>query len=183
MSITLQPVTRDNYERVCQLRVAEDQEDFVADNAWSLVESIFEPGCETRAICRDGQPVGFFMWVRGPEARVTIWRFMVDEGHQRQGIGTAALRLAIAEIGRSAGVREIGIYYDPRNPVAKDFYARFGFVEIDPVETDPAKTGPAETGPAETDPAETDPAETDPAKPEEWDQDEDDSDRLAILTL
>ncbi len=179
MSITLQPVSRDNYERVCQLRVAEDQEDFVADNAWSLVESIFEPGCETRAICRDGQPVGFFMWVRGPAARVSIWRFMVDERHQRQGIGTAALQLAIAEIGRQAGVREIAIYYDPRNPVARDFYARFGFVETEPAKIDPA----------ETDPAETDPAETVSAEPEDRDRDADgdgdgdDSDRLAILTL
>ncbi len=141
MSISLQPVTRDNYERVCQLRVAKDQEDFVADNVWSLVESMFESDCDTRAICRDGEPVGFFMWVRRPEARVSIWRFMVDERHQKQGIGTEALRLAIAEIARTEGVSEIGIYYDPRNPVAKDFYARFGFVEIGPAEPDETGDG------------------------------------------
>jgi len=44
------------------------------------------------------EPVGFFMWVKESEIKVSIWRFMVDKNHQQKSIGRAALNLALAEI-------------------------------------------------------------------------------------
>ncbi len=61
MNITLTDVVKNNYEDVCDLSIAEDQYDYVAENMWSLVESKFYPSYHTRAICLDGEPVGFFM--------------------------------------------------------------------------------------------------------------------------
>lgn len=130
MKITLTDVDKNNYEEVCDLSVAEDQYDYVAENTWSIVESKFNPSYQTRAICLDGQPVGFFMWVPETDQRISIWRFMVDENHQHKGIGRKAMQLALDEIRQTAGLEEIEICYNPNNPVAKSFYSSFGFVEV-----------------------------------------------------
>lgn len=130
MNITLTDVDKNNYEDVCDLSVAENQYDYVAENMWSLVESKFNPSYQTRAICLDSKPVGFFMWVPETKQRISIWRFMVDQNYQNKGIGRKALLLALDEIKQTDGLEEIEICYDPNNPVAKDFYASFGFVEV-----------------------------------------------------
>ena len=70
------------------------------------------------------------MWVQETTSKVSIWRFMVDEKYQKQGIGRIALSLALAEIKALTGINKIEICYNPKNPVAKDFYASFGFVEV-----------------------------------------------------
>ena len=130
MSISLSKVTKENYEAVCDLQVTEEQDQYVAPNTWSLVESMFNDGHETRAICLNEVPIGFFMWVKETEKRTSIWRFMVDSKHQNKGFGRKAMNLALDEIRSDNQVKEIEICYDPENPVAKDFYSSFGFKEI-----------------------------------------------------
>jgi diamine N-acetyltransferase len=130
VQVSLEQVTKENYEAVCDLDVTEDQQDYVASNMWSLVEAIFNEGYETRAICLNDLPVGFLMWVKESSDKVSIWRFMVDQQHQQQGVGRIALNLALEEIKQSPGLQQIEICYNPKNPVAKDFYAGFGFIEL-----------------------------------------------------
>lgn len=130
MNITLIDVDKDNYEDVCDLSVSDNQYDYVADNMWSLVESKFNPSYQTRAICLDGKPVGFFMWVPETDIRISIWRFMVDQHYQNKGIGRNGMLLALDEIRRTDGLEEIEICYNPNNPVARSFYSSFGFVEV-----------------------------------------------------
>lgn len=77
-----------------------------------------------------GEIVGFIMWVKESPQKVSIGRFMVDQHHQRAGIGRRALELAIADIKQLNGLTEIEICYNPNNPVAKAFYSGFGFVEV-----------------------------------------------------
>lgn len=129
MEVSLRPVTKDNYEKVCDLEVSKEQEDFVAENTWSLVESFYE-GYVSRAIYADSNLVGFFMWVQEPSEKVSIWRFMIDKTFQNKGIGRTALNLALSEIKLVNELREIEICYHPKNPVAKGFYSSFGFIEI-----------------------------------------------------
>ena len=130
MTVSLNPVTRENYEEVCNLQLEKQQEDYVADNIWSLVESMFNPTYQTRAIYYNAIPVGFLMWVPQKPDEVSIWRFMVDKKYQHKGIGRKALQLAIDEIKQTEGLKQIGVYYDPKNPIAKKFYSSFGFVEV-----------------------------------------------------
>lgn len=130
MKITLEAITQCNYQAVCELEVSEAQKYFVASNLWSIVESMFHPEYVARAICLDQVPVGLLMWVPETPQKISIWRFMVGQQHQQQGIGRVALNLALAEIRQTAGLCQIEICYAPENPVAKDFYASFGFVEI-----------------------------------------------------
>jgi len=130
LNISLRPVDKDNYEEVCDLEVSKEQQDYVAENMWSLVESHYNQGYTTRAIYRHKQVVGFFMWVQESAELISIWRFMVDEKHQKQGIGRLAMLLALEEIKQLPGLNKIEICYNPNNPVAKDFYVSFGFVEV-----------------------------------------------------
>ncbi|MEQ1965401.1 GNAT family N-acetyltransferase [Xenorhabdus khoisanae] len=130
MLIALVDINKDNYEAVCDLSVTDEQLEYIAENVFSLAQSKFFPSYETRAICLDGTPVGFFMWVPSDTGqKTTIWRFMVDKNHQKKGIGRKALSLAIEEIGRTDKLEEIEITYDPSNLVVKNFYASFGFIE------------------------------------------------------
>lgn len=130
MQVSLQNITRKNYEQVCELDVSKAQQKYVACNMWSLVESTFNDDYETRAIYQGDLPVGFFMWVKENIHRISIWRFMIDEKYQQQGIGRIALNLALEEIKTNTAIKEIEICYDPQNPVAKEFYASFGFKEV-----------------------------------------------------
>lgn len=130
MNIELVAIDKTNYEAVCDLDVAKDQEDYVACNMWSLVESMFNDDHVTRAINLNGQAVGFFMWVKESVDKVSIFRFMVDQHQQQKGIGRKALNLALEQIKQDPAVTQIEICYNPENPVAKTFYSSFGFKEV-----------------------------------------------------
>ncbi len=130
MEVSLRHVTKENYEEVCELDVTKEQEDYVACNMWSIVESQYNEGYETRVIYMKEEPVGFFMWVKESEIKVSIWRFMVDKKHQQKSIGRVSLNLALAEIKKVSDLQEIEICYNPKNPVAKEFYSSFGFSEV-----------------------------------------------------
>ncbi len=127
MKLSLEDITADNYEAICDLEVAKE---YVACNMWSLVESHYNSGYTCKAIYLNGVPVGFFMWVQETSAKVSIWRFMVDQTHQNKGIGRKALTMAIEEIKTTSKLKQIEICYNPLNPVAKDFYSSFGFEEV-----------------------------------------------------
>ena len=129
MEVSLRQVTKENYEEVCELDVTKEQEDYVACNMWSIVESKYNEGYETRVIYMKEEPVGFFMWVKESGIKVSIWRFMVDKKHQQKSIGRVSLNLALAEIKKVSDLQEIEICYNPKNPVAKEFYSSFGFSE------------------------------------------------------
>ena len=58
-----------------------------------------------------------------------LFRFMVDVDYQKQGIGKAALELALKEISKT-NCRKLNIIYSPKNSVAAKLYASFGFKQV-----------------------------------------------------
>lgn len=129
VQVLLRLVSKHNYEEICDLDVHQEQQDYVATNTWSLVEKMFNPSYETRAIYNESVPVGFIMWVPEKPGKASIWRFMIDKNYQNAGIGRRALQLAIDEIKQSGKFKQIEICYHPDNPVAREFYSSFGFQE------------------------------------------------------
>jgi diamine N-acetyltransferase len=87
VEVSLRQVTKENYEDVCELDVTKEQKNkrtkkqknYVACNMWSIVESNYNEGYETRVIYMKEEPVDFFMWVKESEIKVSIWRFMIDK--------------------------------------------------------------------------------------------------------
>lgn len=127
--VSLLPVTRDNYEAICDLTLSEAQKPMLASNTWSLLEAAYNPGYQVRAIQADADLVGFMMWVPQSALRVSIWRFMIALPHQGRGLGSLALQAAIREIAADPAVRELQICYHPDNEGSRRLYARHGFVE------------------------------------------------------
>lgn len=132
-AIRLASIDKSNWESVVELELEKAQENFVASNAYSLAEAAYDSDCAPLAIYADDEIVGFVMYAslasEGQAGTYMICRLMVDRAHQKKGYGRQALELTIAHISSKPGSRTIKICYHPQNPVAKDFYASFGFVE------------------------------------------------------
>ena len=133
-NVELKDVTANNRQAVASLELDPEQEALVASNAESLDEARFDPGARPRAIYAGERIVGFLMYDAGqpgddPRAAL-IYRFMIDRTYQGKGYGRAALGKALDEIRAIPKVSKISISYMPDNPVAKRFYASFGFEEL-----------------------------------------------------
>jgi len=132
--VRLENVTARNWRAVARLKLAPEQKDLVASNLYSIAQSKFDPNARPRAIYAGKELVGFLMydvWEAKDKAReASIYRFMIDRKHQGKGYGRAALAQALDEIRATPGVKKVSIGYMPDNPVAKPFYASFGFVEV-----------------------------------------------------
>lgn len=135
-AVTLRPITAATVRRVTALVVAPDQARFVAPNAVSLAEALFAPEAWYRAIHVDDEPAGFVMLYDEalrpdppPSPRLGLWRFMVDQRFQHQGVGRQALELVIRHV-ESAGmprVLELSYVPGPGNP--QGFYRKLGFTD------------------------------------------------------
>jgi diamine N-acetyltransferase len=132
--IELRDVSADNWQTVAGLELDPDQQDLVASNAESLDEARSDPGARPRVIYAGERIVGFLMYDAGQlhddPREALIYRFMIDRTYQGEGYGRAALGKALDEIRAIPRVKKIFISYMPDNPVARPFYASFGFQEV-----------------------------------------------------
>lgn len=128
--VTLREVNKETVRKIIDLEVAEDQNRFVAPNAWSISEAYFEPKAWFRAIYADEVPVGFLMLYDDPdEPRYYLWRMMIDAKHQRKGYGRRAMELLIEYVRSRPGAAEITLGYVPGEGTPQLFYALLGFEE------------------------------------------------------
>jgi diamine N-acetyltransferase len=132
--VSLREITAETVRSVIKLAVAESQKGFVASNAISLAQALFAPVAWYRAIYKAEEVVGFVMLedeslqTPPPETpHIGVWRFMIDEKFQGQGIGRAALLLVI-EHARSKGIfKTIALSYVPGLGCPEPFYLGIGF--------------------------------------------------------
>ena len=133
MSISLREVTKENWVQVIRLKLAPEQEGLVAPNVDSIAESKFEPHYVLRAIYKDEQVVGFLTYCPEIETEEKdlywLFRLMVEAEYQKQGIGKAALELALNEISKN-NCCKINILYSPNNSIAARLYEKFGFQQV-----------------------------------------------------
>ena len=129
MGIRLVEVDKDNWEDVVDLEVTGEQEDFVADNAYSLAEAKYRPECVPLAICSDDEVIGFMMYHTPCEDDNDYWffRFMIDRSHQGKGYGRTAMRLVLDRIKQDKEHNRIFLSFAPENTVAKELYESMGF--------------------------------------------------------
>ena len=148
--IHLKKIDANNVWDIVDLKVAEDQEEFVASNSDSIIDAYTTIGTGCSAfpfgIYDDEEPVGFLMIGHNMEAFCEVcgddtpdslknnylfWRLMVDEKFQGKGYGKAGIKLALDFIKTwPCGKAEYcAISYEPENEAAKNLYASFGFEE------------------------------------------------------
>ena len=116
-----------------RLTLDENQQGNLASNIGTIAESKFEEHHRLRAIYLDDRMVGLLAYAHEDDAPdedlFWIFRLMVDKNYQRQGIGLAAMQLAIAEIAELAASR-IRTMHKPTNLAAASLYRKLGFREI-----------------------------------------------------
>jgi diamine N-acetyltransferase len=130
--VTLRPLTDANRDAVAALRVAPAQEAFVSSVADSLREAAEHPGAHAVqwAVYEGETPIGFVMVadeVEGPDyIPQYLWKLLIDEGHQRRGLGTATLD-GVVEYFRSRGRETLTTSAVPGEGSPIAFYERYGF--------------------------------------------------------
>ncbi len=126
--VELREVTAETVRAVCLLQVAPEQRGFVAPNAVSFAEAMFEPKAWFRAIVADGVPVGFVMLsidTGAPE--YYLWRFMIDAGFQGYGFGRAALQRVVDHVRSLPNASELLVSWVPAPGGPGPFYEALGF--------------------------------------------------------
>lgn len=127
--VSLREITPDNWQKVLELKVRDDQTGFVASNLYSLAESKVFPDCVPLAIYAGEQPVGFLMYTFENERKEWwIFRLMISAEQQGKGYGRAAMLQAITRMRSVPGCDKIFISFEPNNAVAERLYRSLGFV-------------------------------------------------------
>lgn len=128
-TISLRPVTLENWRAVVRLSLADEQKNWVAPPWYTIIQAGFEGGV-LRAIYADETVVGQ-VWYQLEEdkRRGYINRLLTGLEHQGKGYGRAAMRIILDEISRHAFVDEIYISFMPDNTIARKLYMDLGFVD------------------------------------------------------
>lgn len=140
MTLSIHPVTKDNWRALIKLKVQPEQSHFVASNLFSIAESHFgsdEPDGNhwdlyPYGIYDGDSPVGFLMYgydFQYPDYQVFIFRLMVDENHQGKGYGKFGMQKMLEIFLANERIKCVGISYEPNNEGARRLYASLGFVE------------------------------------------------------
>ena len=141
MTLSVQPVTKSNWQALTKLEVREDQKGFVSSNVYSILESHYgydEPDGGGHwemfpyGIYDDETPVGFFMYgynFSNQEFEAFIIRLMVDQRQQGKGYGKFGMQQMLHVFRQEERIHNVGISYEPENEVARKLYASLGFVE------------------------------------------------------
>lgn len=133
--MNLVDITKENWLKTVFLTTNENghatiTEKFVASNALSIVQSVFETGWTIKGIQVDDKLIGFTMYGFSEDfSKYEICRLMIDRRYQEKGYGTQAIGLIIDEMKRIEDCYAIYLSTEPENELARKLYERFGFKE------------------------------------------------------
>lgn len=137
--VTVEPVNRANFKACIDLKVASDQEGFVATNLYSIAQAKVEPTFVPLAIVAGETVVGFAMYGHEVDSgRWWIIRLMIGAGYQGKGFGNAAMDALIARMVDLHGVGEIRLGCVVGNDRARRLYEHHGFRDTGEVEDNEA---------------------------------------------
>ena len=142
MNLKLVPVTADNWKTALFLTTDPERkipldEQWIANNAFSLVQCQYDPDWDCRLMMDGEQAVGFvFFGYWREEDRYMLCRYMIDVKHQGKGYGTAFLPLAVELIRSQYGCRDVYTSVHDDNTHAVHLYRKFGFVPTAQMDAD-----------------------------------------------
>jgi diamine N-acetyltransferase len=137
--VTLREITADTVRAICNLKVNESQQQFVAPNAVSIAQAHFHDSAWFRAIYADDTPVGFAMIDDQPEKpEYFLWRFMIDQRYQRMGFGRKVIELLIAHVRTRPNATEFLTSVVQAEGGPQPFYEKLGFALTGDFEDDEA---------------------------------------------
>jgi diamine N-acetyltransferase len=136
--VTLREVTKENLDDILDLKVTNEQENFIASNAVSIAQAHFYQEVSWfRAIYADETPIGFVLLDDDPvNSYYALWRFMIDARFQRHGFGKRALELVIEFVKTRPGAKVFSTSCVPGEGSPEEFYKKMGFVSTGEIDED-----------------------------------------------
>ena len=129
-SVTIKPITKDNWKEAIALEVNDNQKSYIASNIHSIAESSFYESAYNYGIYDNDQMVGFILIYKPPEEPEIghIVRFMIDKNHQRKGLGKKGIIEIIDTLVSDQRKKFVTLSVIPENEGARAFYTDVGFV-------------------------------------------------------
>jgi len=128
MNISLRDIDAENFHQCLKLKVANGQENFVADNAVSIAQSKISPHLVPLVVYSENEMVGFAMCGRDPETE-NFWlvRLMIGAEYQGKGYGKSATQAVIEKLNKEFDCREVYLSFVPENLKAEKLYSSLDF--------------------------------------------------------
>lgn len=134
VSVKLKDIDESNWMDVVLLTSSQGPsplvlEEFVASNALSICQAVYEETWNIKAVYCGRKAVGFVMYGYCEERdQFELCRLMIDRNHQGKGFGTIALKLSIDEMFDTYDCDRIFILVHKDNERARHIYLKYGFV-------------------------------------------------------
>jgi diamine N-acetyltransferase len=126
--ITFKDIDYNNFREIMDLKVHENQLDFLTSNAVSIAQSKVQQECIPLAIYNDEKAIGFTMYgIDRRDGQCWIYRFMIDKRYQTKGLGKAALQLLINQIQKDKTHSKILLGVRKESVAAIRLYHGLGF--------------------------------------------------------
>jgi diamine N-acetyltransferase len=126
--VSLREITEGTVRTICDLKVDDSQQKFVAPNAVSIAQAYFSDKAWFRAIYADESPVGFLMLYKDADKpEYFLWRMMTDDRYQRMGFGYKAMILLIEYVKTLPNASELLTSCVPGDGSPEGFYRKLGF--------------------------------------------------------
>ncbi len=135
--LKLKPVTKDNWRAAVFLTTDPERKNpldqqWITSNAFSLLQTVYDSNWDCRLILAGEKAVGFVFYGYWEEKdRYLLCRFMIDEKYQGHGYGKAALPLAVEQIRKQYGCKDVYLTVEDANIRAIKLYTNFGFVRTE----------------------------------------------------
>jgi diamine N-acetyltransferase len=128
--VSLQEINEKTVDSVIFLSetLTEPKVNFVAPNAVSLAQALFNKHAWYRAICAGKSLVGFLMLYDDPdEPTYFLWRFMIAEPFHGRGYGRQAMLRLIEHVRTRPGATELLLSCGEGEGSPEGFYSKMGF--------------------------------------------------------
>ena len=142
MDLKLVSVTQDNWRKAVFLTTAADRkicldEEWIAANAFSLLQCQYDPDWDCRLLMDGETAVGFLFYGYWREKdRYLLCRYMIDAEYQGRGYGSAFLPMAVELIRGQYGCRDVYVTVEDLNVRAVGLYEKAGFERTEELDED-----------------------------------------------
>jgi len=133
MELKLEKVTAENWRSAVFLTTDPErnnplQEKWLAGNAFSLLQCVYEMDWDCRLMMDGETAVGFVYYgYDREEDYYLLCRYMIDVKYQGKGYGKAFLPMVVEQMRRQYGCRDVYTCVDDGNTRALHLYTAFGF--------------------------------------------------------
>ena len=135
MSINFREIDKTNYNECIMLKVGEHQINYVASNAFSLVQAAYEEEIYPLCIYNGDKMVGFLLYDYDTELEGwSFSRFMIDINYQNKGYGTIALKKFLKFFHNKFPDESLYTSVEIDNKIAIKMYESFGFKKLNSFE-------------------------------------------------